>query len=103
MKKIVDGKMYDTAKAEKIVTWSAGYYRSDFRYCEETLYKTPRGRFFLYGEGGAYSPYANQYGDTLGAGEAIIPLSDQAANEWLEERDEADLILKHFADKVEEA
>ena len=103
MKKIVDGKKYDTAKAEKIATWNAGYYYSDFNYCEEILYRTARGSYFLYGEGGAFSPYGEQYGNTSGAGNTIIPFSDQAAREWLEERDEADLILKHFADKVEEA
>ena len=58
MKKIINGKMYNTETAKEIGSWNNGRYRSDFYYVGETLYKKKTGELFVFGEGGAASRYA---------------------------------------------
>jgi len=54
MKKIINGKRYDTETAQLI--GSASYSnRTDFRFWSEELYRKKTGEFFLYGEGGPAS------------------------------------------------
>lgn len=51
MKRIIDGKVYDTEKAERIVGYSRnGYDVSDFNHIERTIYRTKSGQFFEYAE-----------------------------------------------------
>jgi hypothetical protein len=104
MKKIIDGKRYDTEKAIAVARWQNEYYHNDFRYREETLYKTKKGNYFLYGYGGPCSAYAvPSEGNWTKAGEKIIPLTSDKAYEWLEQHAPADIIEKEFPDRVEEA
>ena len=49
MKKIIDGKIYNTETAEKIGFYCNG--ESGFGRFHETLYKTQKGRYFTHGEG----------------------------------------------------
>ena len=53
MKKVVDGKVYDTETAAILHVWSNGHYRDDFHFCKETLYETEKKNLFLHCEGGA--------------------------------------------------
>ena len=39
MKKIINGKKYDTETAKEVGYWNNGYPCSDFNHCEETLRK----------------------------------------------------------------
>ena len=90
MKKIINGRKYDTDTATLIGEWSDGYPR-DFRYQCETLYRKRTGEFFLHGEGGAMSKYAVSHGDnSWSGGEEIIPLSYDRAREWAEKHLDAD-------------
>ncbi|MDD6445059.1 MAG: hypothetical protein PUF81_04360 [Lachnospiraceae bacterium] len=84
MKKIINGKKYDTETAECMGSWENGYGHNDFKSVEESLYRKKTGEFFLYGEGGAMSIYAESYGDTTCGGEKIIPLTEDEAKEWAE-------------------
>lgn len=84
MKKIISGKVYDTSTAELVGEWSNGSFPNDFNYCSEDLYRKKTGEFFLYGEGGAMSKYAESRGDGWGGGEKIMPMSYQSAQEWAE-------------------
>ena len=43
MKKIINGKRYDTETAEKIGVWDNARSISDFDCCEETLYRKRTG------------------------------------------------------------
>jgi hypothetical protein len=58
MKSIIDRKRYDTTTAEEIADWWNGCSNSDFHHCNETLYRTKNGAWFLHGIGGPLSPYA---------------------------------------------
>jgi hypothetical protein len=109
MKTIVNGKRYDTEKA--ILVGEADSLGreadsvTDFRYWEATLYKTPRsGRFFLAGEGGPMTRFAQSAGQNSWTGGAdIIPMDRYKALEWAEEYLSAEAIEKHFSDILEDA
>jgi len=59
MKKIINGKKYDTETATKLGEDCRGY-RGDIDFWSEELYRKKTGEFFLYGEGGARSQYNAQ-------------------------------------------
>ena len=90
MKKIIDGKRYDTDKAKEIGSDSYSN-RGDFSFWEETLYQKRTGEFFLYGTGGPASKYAESIGQNQwSGGSKLIPLSFEAAKEWAEKHLDAD-------------
>lgn len=103
MKQIVGGKLYDTETAQEIGSWWNGYSTSDFHYCEEALYLTSKGNFFLAGEGGAYSRYAQSHGNATGGGEAITPLSREEAFQWAQEHLEPEDYAEYLSDLIEDA
>jgi hypothetical protein len=103
MKKVIDGKLYNTETALKIEEYWNGYGYSDFNFCIEALYKTQKGKYFLHGEGGAASKYAEQSGRNLDAGSEIIELSRMEAMEWLTDYNFYETIEKEFPDLIEEA
>lgn len=104
MKKIIDGKIYDTSTAKEIAFWcNAGTWR-DFTHKEETLYRKKTGEYFLFGEGGPMTNYAEYSGpNSWGSGERIIPLSFKQAKEWAEEHMEADDYESEFGEIVEDS
>lgn len=104
MKRIVDGKRYDTDTATMLALWDNGHLSSDFHYHyhKETLYKTRNGSYFLHGEGGALSTYGRQYGKNQGSGEEIIPLTADDAFCWLQEHATA-ACEEEFPDKIQDA
>lgn len=85
MRKIIDGKSYDTGKAELIGEYESEFGRSDFKWFREELYRKRTGEYFIYGEGHAQSRYAKQAHGMWGAGEAITPMSYDGARKWAEE------------------
>lgn len=91
MKKIINGRRYDTDTAQKVAEWDCGCARNDFSYVEETLYQKRTGEFFLYGIGGpaSWCAYACPTGGYDG-GEKIKPLSEEEAREWCERHLDAD-------------
>lgn len=58
MKKIINGKMYNTETATELGDFWNGLSTSDFRNLSETLYRKKNGEFFLYGQGGAMTEYS---------------------------------------------
>lgn len=89
MKKIINGKKYDTDTAK----WVGGYSNGQigFGHCEEDLYRKKTGEFFLYGDGGPMSKYAKWTDcNTCGGGTDIIPLTEYEAKEWVEKHLDAD-------------
>jgi hypothetical protein len=102
MKKVIDGKVYNTETAEVIYTWDNGYYGSDFKQCEETLYRTKKGAFFLHGEGGPMSKYAVSCGNGYGYGSDIQVMTDDEVIEWLEDKNAIGAIEKLFPGHIEE-
>lgn len=102
MKQIINGKMYDTKKAEEVASSESSYSYNDGRYYKETLYKTKRGNYFMFGEGGGLSPYAEHTGWGSCYGEKLIPLTKEEAREWAEDNMYPNSYIEEFGD-VEEA
>lgn len=97
MKQIIKGKLYDTETAKGIAAWGNNRSTRDFSYCSETLYRKRTGEYFLYGHGGPMSKYAESCGDnSWSGGSKIIPLTYKAAQEWGEERMDADDYMEEF-------
>lgn len=89
MKKIIRGKVYDTDTARYVGGDSGG---DGFSRWSEDLYQKRTGEFFLFGEGGPATKYA-EYIDGNNAwsnGSKIIPLNVDAAREWVEKHLDAD-------------
>ena len=85
MKKIINGKRYDTETAEFCGSHEYGY-PEDFDHVSEELYQKRTGEFFLYGEGGPNSKYREEISmNSWSGGEKIIPLTEDEAKEWAEE------------------
>ena len=72
MKKIICKVEYDTEHAELVQKFTEGEFGSAEGY-EESLYVTADGKFFLYVNGGAASPYKE---------ENIVRMSKAKAEEW---------------------
>ena len=103
MKKIVSGRKYDTDTAIEVGSFS-DRMPNDMDYVCETLYRKRGGEYFLHGEGGARSRYSTDLGDNRwGFGEAIVPLSYDAAREWAEEHLGADAYEAEFGEVPEDA
>lgn len=85
MKKVLEGRLYNTDTAKKLASWENMENATDFSWYEETLYRTKTGRYFVYGEGNAMSPYAKQISSVSWKwGEKIKPLTPEEAKAWAE-------------------
>lgn len=97
MKKIINGKLYDTGTAKELGSWDNGLYTNDLNYVCETLYKKRTGELFLLGEGGAATNYSERCGtDNWRGSSFIIPLSFDKAKEWAEKHLDADVYQEIF-------
>lgn len=103
MKKIINGKVYDTSTAKKVGEyWNGGGWR-DFGHYEEKLFRKQTGEFFLHGEGGPTTKYAVSCGQSgWESGEKIIPLSYSAAKKWAEDYLDADEYEAIFGEIAED-
>lgn len=104
MKKVIDGKRYNTETATKVAEYEPFANRTDFNWWCEELYKTKKGKWFIYGEGGANSPYSKRVESNVkSGGEDIIAISDYEALKWLEIHNFVDEIEEYFPDELEDA
>lgn len=86
MKKIIGGKVYDTETAKKLAWWQNMPDVRDFHQVTERLYRKKTGEFFLHGEGGPLTQYAQETGaNSWSGGERIMPLTFAEAKAWAEE------------------
>lgn len=64
MKRVIDGKIYNTETAEEICDLTCSAYPGDFQFHETTLYRTPKGAYFLAGKGGPLTRWAQPEGNS---------------------------------------
>ena len=86
MKKIINGRVYDTEKAKELGTYANYGSWNDFSHLEETLYRKKTGEYFLFGEGGR----------------RIMPMTYDEAREWAEKHLEAEEYEAIFGEIVED-
>lgn len=103
MKKIIDGKLYDTDKATLVVEWDNGYLSNDFNYEEESLYQTKNGNWFVHCSGGPNTSCAERCGSDWCGGEDIAVLNENEVKKWLEDKNCTSKLLELFGDEIQEA
>ena len=104
MKKIINGKVYNTETAKAIGTYDNEGGWGDLQHFEETLYQKRTGEYFLYGEGGAMTRYSKQVGsNNWGCGNAITTMTIEDARNWAEEHLSAEKYEEAFGEIVEDS
>lgn len=96
MVKIYKGRKYDTKTAKEVGCYENDGNWRDFHHYEETLYKKRTGEYFLFGEGGPMTKYAERVDNMWSGGKGINPLSYDEAREWAEEHLDADKYEAEF-------
>ena len=99
MRKIIKNKMYDTGTAKYIAVWCND--QRGFEFIRERLYQKKTGEYFLHGEGGAMTGYAEYIGNGYIEGEKIMPLTDDEAMKWAEKHLEANEYEEIFGEVSE--
>lgn len=85
MRQVINGRVFDTATATEICSKHYRGGRSDFQWHETTLYKSPRGAFFLAGRGGPMSRWARAVdGGGRSSGDGIQLLTEAEARAFME-------------------
>ena len=102
MKRIIEGKVYNTETATEVAREYYGY-ESDFHAWDESLYVTKSGSFFLHGWGSCLTEYAVSTGqNSWSDGQRIIPYDETQVLDWIERRGvNPDLIAEYIT--LEEA
>ena len=108
MKRIIDGKTYNTDTATHICDTSNGLPDGDFQAEYSDLYVTKKGAYFLAGSGGPSSRFAREVENGWSSGgSGIIPLTKSEACDVVEREcrtdEDADLIQEFFGDILEDA
>ena len=96
MKKIINGRLYDTETAKLIGGWSNGFSSSDFHYCTEDIYQKKNGEYFLHGSGGAMSRYGKSYGGGMCGSQDIVPMTEKEIKIWAETHLTAEEYMKLY-------
>lgn len=103
MKKIINGKVYDTETAQEVGAWDNNMSHRDVCWCSETLYRKKTGEYFIHGKGGPASRYAEAVGSNgWRFGERIMPLTYKWATEWAEKHLDCDEYEQIFGKVTED-
>ena len=93
MKKIINGKRYDTETATEIGLGESMCGYTDFNWFTERLYRTKAGQFFLAGEGGPMSRWSRSIDqNSWSSGSGIVLMTASEARDWCEDHMDADEI-----------
>ena len=101
MKKIINGKLYNTQTAKALASRDNHCQPGSFDYVEEILYRKKTGEFFMRGSGGARTIYSEHFEGGSRGSSRIVPLTDAKARKWVETYADADKYTEIFGD-VEE-
>lgn len=97
MKKIINRRAYDTETATEVAYWENMSDVRDFNHESETLYRKKNGEYFLHGEGGAATRYAEQVeANVWSGGQIITPLTYEQAEQWGESHMDPDDYEREF-------
>lgn len=99
--RIIGGLRYDTTTATEICVHESGEFQGDFDFEITGLYRTPRGRFFLAGHGGARSRWSRPVQRSCTGGEGLMPIGHRVARDFAEQNADDATVAEYFA--VEDA
>lgn len=101
MKKVIAGKAYNTETAVNIGSFESNINSS--HWTSEKLYRKKTGEFFIHGEGGTLTQYAQNIGNNQWTvGEKIIPISYEVAEKWTQKHLDSDVYQSFFGDIAED-
>lgn len=104
MKRIINGKMYNTETAELIHSWDNGRYGNDFKARSKELYQTKKGAWFLRHDGGAMTDMAVSVGSNSTGGSCSIEvISAEDTFQFLCSHEGTEIAEKYFPKMIEEA
>jgi hypothetical protein len=104
MKRIINGKTYNTDTATHICDTSNGLPNGDFQAENSDLYVTKNRAYFVAGSGGASTRFSRKTGQNeWGGGAGIIPLGRYEALAECERHGIPEEIEEFFADMIETA
>jgi len=100
MKKVINGKVYNTETAKEIYSdWNG---QSGWTYYSETLFKSKKGVYFICESGGPMTHMAVPCGNNTWSGSSeIYLLSIEKAKKWLEEKNAIEELVEEFSDIIE--
>ncbi|MDO9491268.1 hypothetical protein [Acetobacterium sp.] len=97
MNKVIKNKLYNTQSATQLADWDNGYPRMDPLYVKENLYIKKTGEYFIHAYGGAATQYAEQSGNNqFTAGEILLPITFEEAENWAKEKLQVEVYDKIF-------
>lgn len=88
MRKIIDGRTYDTATADKLCEISdvgQTFPSSDYRWERTSLYRSPKGRFFIAGSSGPLARWAIPVRGGKGEGSGLKLIDESEARTLIEQ------------------
>ena len=104
MKKVIDGKLYNTDTADLIAEDDNGRPDNDVHHFRQELYKTKKGAWFVFREGGAMSAMQKRAGSNNFTGsEDIEALAEDEAFELLQDWNDISALEEYFKDRIQEA
>ncbi len=84
MKRIIEGKTYNTETATHVCELDCRANRGDFGYHDTDLFRTAKGQFFLAGAGGPSSMWAQSVPNGSVGGSGIRLVSTDEARQIME-------------------
>lgn len=88
MKKVIEGKVYNTETATLIGELCCSSYPGDFRYHKTGLYQSPKGTYFLAGSGGPKSMWSQSEGNSgYSGGSGLVTIPADEARSHAEDMD----------------
>ena len=85
LRRVIDGKVYDTIKANLVCELSSSHNYGDFGWHETELYRTAKGNFFVAGVGGPRSMWAERTGqNSWSSGKGIRAVDENEARGHME-------------------
>jgi len=96
MIKIINGKRYNTETAAHICQYGNDLGRGDFNAIDMQLYRTPKGKFFVVGWGGAATRYGVRCGNMRAGAVGLYLVDDEEALGIMEKADATSKIELYF-------
>lgn len=103
MRKVINGKVYDTGTAKLVAEWDNGEQFGSFASVEYGLYRKKTGEFFLHVWGGAATRWAAVRDGRTKAAEHVVLVSYDEAREFAERHADVDMYGEVFGFAEDEA
>ena len=103
MRKIIDGKTYNTETATFVCDVSGNVSdRGNFHYDSTSLYRSPKGQFFIAGHGGPLSTWAVSTGqNSWSGGEGLRLVEADEARAMCERHAKPETYQEYFGEPEE--